>query len=78
MISKTSRMSGASNFDEVLHRLSRPPAAKSRKSLQMGSEAKAENELEFLQDENQWASIYKYNNYLQQKKEMIVKLKVMR
>jgi hypothetical protein len=34
------------------------------------------NELDFLAEDNQWASIYKYNDYLQKKKDAIIEIKV--
>lgn len=76
-------MSGASNFDRVdsiTHKKTeqRDDEQESKhkdRKLQSLHPKKEENELGFLDEENEWAAIYKYNKYLYQKEADIHKQK---
>lgn len=77
-----SKMSGASNFDAMdrytqKKSLNKEDDAKSElsktKKLQGTHIKKPENDLAFLDEENEWAAIYKYNKFLYDKEEDLKK-----
>jgi hypothetical protein len=58
-------MSGASNFDHILKNFNKTAQTDRRKdSIKASTGNQKDNELDFLQEDLQWASIQKYNNYL--------------
>ncbi|EAR96534.1 hypothetical protein TTHERM_00192030 (macronuclear) [Tetrahymena thermophila SB210] len=80
-----SKMSGASNFDAVdkytqkkslteINGDAKSEASKTKK-LQGTQIKKPENDLGFLDEENEWAAIYKYNRFLYDKEEEMKKIK---
>lgn len=63
-------MSGASNFDVVdkyTHKSEKHTEEKKSQKMTGLHTKKVENDLAFLNEENQWGAIYKYNKYLYDK-----------
>lgn len=78
-------MSGASNFDKVDKFTHKKPSEtelkenekNKDKKLQTLNPKKPENDLAFLDEDNEWAAIYKYNNYLFKKEQEMLKQKAL-
>ena len=75
-------MSGASNFDQVdkytsvnSQKAKEEDEKNKDKKLQTLTVKKPENDLDFLQEEDEWAAIYKYNRYLYEKEQQLLKEK---
>lgn len=69
-------MSGASNFDKVdqyTHKTEKNQEEKKSQKMTSLHTKKVENDLGFLNEENQWGAIYKYNKYLYDKEADILK-----
>ncbi|KAM3132392.1 hypothetical protein pb186bvf_015492 [Paramecium bursaria] len=74
--SVVSKMSGASNFDKVdqyTHKSEKNQEEKKSQKMTSLHTKKVENDLGFLNEENQWGAIYKYNKYLYDKEADILK-----
>ncbi|EGR33821.1 hypothetical protein IMG5_036370 [Ichthyophthirius multifiliis] len=79
-----SKMSGATNFDEVdkytqqknlSNQDDKESEVKKTKKLQGTQIKKYENDLDFLEEENEWAAIYKYNKFLYDKEQEMLRQK---
>ena len=73
-------MSGASNFDDIDKFTTQNIKKKDdnediykNKKLTALNIVKPENDLDFLEEDNEWAAIFKYNRYLYEKENELLK-----
>ena len=75
-----SKMSGASNFDDIdkfttqnIKKKNDNEDTYKNKKLTALNIVKPENDLDFLEEDNEWAAIFKYNRYLYEKENELLK-----
>lgn len=73
-------MSGASNFDDIdkfttqnIKKKDDNEDTYKNKKLTALNIVKPENDLDFLEEDNEWAAIFKYNRYLYEKENELLK-----
>ena len=73
-------MSGASNFDDIdkfttqnIKKKNDNEDTYKNKKLTALNIVKPENDLDFLEEDNEWAAIFKYNRYLYEKENELLK-----
>ena len=73
-------MSGASNFDDIdkfttqnIKKKDDNKDTYKNKKLTALNIVKPENDLDFLEEDNEWAAIFKYNRYLYEKENELLK-----
>ena len=73
-------MSGASNFDDIdkfttqnIKKKDDNEDTYKNKKLTALNIVKTENDLDFLEEDNEWAAIFKYNRYLYEKENELLK-----